>query len=457
MNRRLERCSKSTVATLLAVACLVAPLPAPAADDEQCAERIRSLRVRGELDRANERLQQCYDRKGATVPLEMERARLLGLRGRYDRALSRTRTLVEDHPEHAGVRLLEIQLLKQSGRTDAALKRVDQFPESLEKPPLLFQLAGTLRVWSEDYTGALEALNTYLERTDGDAQTYYYRGIAHQKIGDGGAAEADYRRACEMAPEKTKACAALHELRRGSGTDLYAAIQPGYSLVAAQLDGWSVDGHAGVDWGRSTLQAGAEWRTRGFGGRRLQDVMVTAQGSTRVGESLHLRSGGAIGIEPDFIPLWNAFGEVGYLFDGGVMPALRFWRVQFPNTGVSVVVPRATVYTDRFRLRGDIYLTIPDADEVSVAGLARASYYYDYPSALSFGLGGGNRSDFIEFRRSDTESHLVALAGISWGLSDRSLLGFDVIHRREQTGPRSYIQTQFLLRYEYRAPIGSGR
>lgn len=457
MIRRRTPGLTSAVAILLAVAGLAAGLPANAAEEDGCAERVRSLRLKGELDRASEQLTQCIDRDGATLRLGMERARLLALRGHHRKALSRTRALLEDHPEHAGLRLLEIQLLKQSGRTDAALKRLDQFPEGLEKPPPLHKLAGTLHVWREDYAAALEALDTYLERTDGDGRAFYYRGIAHQKTGDTAAAEADYERSCEMAPEKTKACAALHELRRGSGTDLYGAVQPGYSLVADGLDGWSVDGHLGLDWGRSTLQAGAEWRVRGFGGRRLRDVMVTAQGSTRVGESLHLRSGGAIGIEPEFIPIWNAFGEIGYLFDGGLMPALRLWRIQFANSGASVIVPRATVYTDRFRLQGDIFVTIPDADRVSVSGLARVSYFYDYPSALSLGLGSGNRSDFIELRRSETESHLVALAGISWGFSDRSLIGLDVIHRREESGPSRYVQTQFLLRYEYRAPLGSGR
>lgn len=441
-----------------AIGTLLFPPKLADASEGECSDQVRDLRVRGELERARDLLDRCLPEQPGNLELEMERIRVLAARGENAEALERVRPLLDRHSEHAGLRLLHIRLLKRQGKVGAALSTIDGYPSNLEKPTPLFKIAGTLRVWNGEYERAIDDLDVYLNRAGEDPEALYYRGIAHQHLGATRAARRDYRSSCEIAPKKTKACAAVHELESGGTTELFGYVRPGYNLVADDLDGWSLDTAIGARLSRGFYaQGGADWRVRSFDGERLSDVLATFEAGQAFTDGLRLSAGGAVGLDPEFTPLWNAFVETGYLFDGGIEPAFRIWRIQFPESGASVLIPKALLYANPFLIDGQFYVTVEDDAETSVAGLLRSSYYFAYPSSISLGIGGGNRSDFIELRRDAPESHLIFLGGISWGISESSTLGFDVIHRREGSGERRYVETQFLVKYEHRIPLPANR
>lgn len=421
-------------------------------------QHIRELRFDGELERAQTVALDCLQEYPGAVGLRIEYVRVIGARGRFSTALEQVETLIEEHPDHVGLRVLQIRLLKRRGNIERALVAIDEYPDRLDKPPTVLELAGTLRVWQGQYIEAIDVFDTYLAREDGTARVYYYRGIAHQNLGRYGRARRDFRRACEMEPEATNACSALDDFETRGANEVFGYVQPGYSWVHGDLDGWSVETAVGARLDEGwTFQAGMEMRARGLGEQPRRDLIAEAQARRAFLDGWQFTGGGAVGIDPDFTPAWNAFAEASHLFDGGIEPALRLWRIQFADTGVTVLIPKGTWYTESLRVDARSYLTLSDAREFSYSGVLKASYYFAYPSAISLGVGGGNRSDFLEVRRSDTEQHLVALAGVSWNVSNRSRLGFDVVYRTESVDTRRFHRTQFFVKYEYRSPFSTSR
>ena len=163
---------------------------------------------------------------------------------------------------------------------------------------------------------------------------------------------------------------------------------------------------------------------------------------------LEIAAGGGFAPDATFFPNWNAFIEPHFVIDD-VDIGLRYWHIQFEQSGVDVVNPIVTLYLDKWYLDGRYYLAL-EPRQITHAGLARIGYSVgDF--TLVAGGGAGNRSDFVELRRGDgdTEYHWLALGKAIWAYHPRQRLSLEVIQRVDVAGERDYVQTQFLLGYQF--------
>jgi len=133
-------------------------------------------------------------------------ADLLDKLGQYDLAEETFKQVPADSPDHHAAELGRAEVLRRAGRTEAAIEVLDRLARDYPTLPTVNSALGDLLRQQEDYKGAVAAYDKALEYTDegapGEWFLLYARGIAHERLKQWDAAEADFRHALQLYPDQ---------------------------------------------------------------------------------------------------------------------------------------------------------------------------------------------------------------------------------------------------------------
>lgn len=124
----------------------------------------------------------------------------------YDLATQSYRKVPRDDPAYHAAELGRADALRKAGKPDAAIEVLEQLAESHGNLPVVYSTLGdmlrTLNRYSEAAVAYDRALALYPEEETGQWFVYYARGICHERTGDWPKAEADFRKALEIDPDR---------------------------------------------------------------------------------------------------------------------------------------------------------------------------------------------------------------------------------------------------------------
>ncbi|REC57999.1 tetratricopeptide repeat protein [Rhodosalinus sediminis] len=134
-------------------------------------------------------------------------AELLEDLGQYELATEAYKSVPRDHPSHQAAEIGRAQALRQAGKPDAAIEVLEQLSGRYGDYPAVHSALGDMLRALERYDAAAEAYDRAIALYDGapsDAAwfLYYARGIAHERLDEWPAAEADFRQALELNPDQ---------------------------------------------------------------------------------------------------------------------------------------------------------------------------------------------------------------------------------------------------------------
>ncbi|WP_273524911.1 tetratricopeptide repeat protein [Rhodosalinus sediminis] len=134
-------------------------------------------------------------------------AELLEDLGQYELATEAYKSVPRDHPSHQAAEIGRAQALRQAGKPDAAIEVLEQLTGRYGDYPAVHSALGDMLRALERYDAAAEAYDRAIALYDGapsDAAwfLYYARGIAHERLDEWPAAEADFRQALELNPDQ---------------------------------------------------------------------------------------------------------------------------------------------------------------------------------------------------------------------------------------------------------------
>lgn len=222
-------------------------------------------------------------------------------------------------------------------------------------------------------------------------------------------------------------------------------LQAGPVVTGNEDTGWL--GRFGVDgWLLPTLHlAGTfEMHERGFEDARRRDALFAAAALVRFLEDFTLEAGAGYSPNPSFTPVWNGHLELGWHLGRGFTAFARYWHIAFRGASVEVLSPALLFEGGGFWASLRAWQGF-EAQRSGTSVLAQGGLSLFGPIGLSAGIGGGNRADYLVIRETDTEGHLVGLAGISWSPSQEVSLRLDYVGRRESVGSEELFRHEFLM------------
>ncbi|MGM0556712.1 MAG: tetratricopeptide repeat protein [Myxococcota bacterium] len=411
--------------------------------------RAAELRKAGELDDAEQVARECVEARPDNADDLLELANVLAARGDYDEALTYLDRAEAQAPDYLAVDLQRIRVLAWSGDSQAALGELEALPAEAFEDESAKLLRAQVNLWAGKYQQAVSWFDRYLEQVPERPTARYGRGAALVELGRDEQAVEDLEFACDEGI--SDACDLAREARRDASPSILSStyVQGEYSLVQDRDPGWSILGQLTFEPLRNwTITPSVEVRTRPFPDTSLTDVILELDTRFPIAGPLELAGGGGWAPNASFFPDWNAYIEPHIALDN-VDVGLRYWHIQFDETGVEVINPMLTVYLGNWYLDGRYYMAI-ETDEITHAGLARAGYSLGDWTFVA-GAGAGNRSDFVELRRTDTDTqyHWLALGKAIWAFHPRQRASLEVVQRVDVAGERDYIQTQFMLGYKF--------
>lgn len=146
-----------------------------------------------------------YLRPGHT-DAQLLAAELLDQLGQYELAAQSYKMVPPDSPDHHAAELGRAKTLRRAGKLDAAIEVLERLADTYPDLAIVHSSLGDLMRREQDYASAVEAYDRALALTpDGAASRwflFYVRGIAHERLGDWPAAEADFRAALDLNPDQ---------------------------------------------------------------------------------------------------------------------------------------------------------------------------------------------------------------------------------------------------------------
>ena len=360
-------------------------------------------------------------------------------------ALAQIKAVLERYPDDVDHRGWQVRLLAWLGDLKEAQRKLDALPAGSLDDPDLRGLAGDVALWDERYTVAAEHYRQLLAVRD-DAETHRKLGLALAGEGQLEAAQIEAQTACERGD--AAGCADVDNLRRQRARSA-VSVSPGVFVDAEGLAGAQlvVDGQHQA-WRSLAVGAGVDLRERRFDTETLNDVYL--EGRLGWGPRRGLHADAAVGgtVQPDFSPVFAVKLSAGYRADP-VDLSVGYWRLQFDTGGAHVVTPQLSVSAAKWQVDGRYFLTLDDSGDVAHAGYAKLSRTTE-PLGGYFGVGAGNRTDFLFITDRQADRAVQVLGGVSWRSSWRLRTRLDYTLRLENSGTESYTLHQVSLGQEVR-------
>lgn len=436
--------------TALALVMLVVGLPAAAS--AQCATEARYLRMQRRFKEAEQTARQCTKTEVGNADAWVELARALAARGESQEALEWVDKALEKYPDSADLKMLRARLLAWTDRLDEARAVLEKLPREVYKRPAAMRLRADVLLWDERYEEAVKWYNRFDQVEPDNPIVLYKRAMAYRGMGKNSKALADLRKSCDIAPQATSACEARESFAHSSFPILYTNVFYGYSRVVQRLDGWRVRGALGSEVNPNlTLMGTWEWMHRPFFDHRTADWRFNGYGAYQFDAmGLNLMAGGGFSPNPTFSPVWNGFVEPGWKFEHFKVSA-RYWHIQYTGEPNEVINPNVELYFKPFMFELRYFATFdPSTDGVQHSGFGRMFYFFTDLTQLYVGGGGGDKSDYLEPRDINAESHWLVTAGFRYMLTPNHRLMINVTQRNDMAGWQTYDQTEALLGYEFR-------
>ncbi|MBA2661677.1 MAG: tetratricopeptide repeat protein [Bradymonadaceae bacterium] len=217
----------------------------------------------------------------------------------------------------------------------------------------------------------------------------------------------------------------------------YFLVQVGYLAASERPEGWHFRHALGLGVTQRLLaEVNFEGIRRGFGQARFTDFMVGGASEYRFDAGYRMRAGGAYTLNPRFSPLWNAYVEPGFVFEGGLELGLRFWRIEFEQAGINVLNPGVVKYLGPWLFDARYYLGIESGQSLRHSVLGRTGYFFHDDLHVYLGAGLANHADYLEGRQISHEYGLIGLSGIEFGFSQRLHMLVDYQYRHEAASER---------------------
>lgn len=425
--------------------------PERARPQVDCVEAARGLRMQRRFSEAEKTARACTEEQQGNPDAWVELARALAAQGNSEEALTWVDKALLDYPDSNDLKLLKARLLAWTDQLDAARKLLETLPEDLYERPEAMRLRADILLWDDSFDEAIEWYNRYDEADPDNPLVLYKRAMAHRGAGDDSKALEDLEKSCEIAPDATNACKAHEGIAEDSYPKLYANILYGYSRIINRLDGWRLRGDVGSELSRNlTLMGTWEWLHRPFFDHRAADWRFNAWGDYKFDSGLFFKAGGGFAIDPIFSPKWNALVEAGWSFEY-FQASARYWHIEFPDESNEVLNANAEIYIKPYMFELRYFMTFSDdGDPVAHSGLGRAFYFFSNLTQFYIGGGGGGKSDYLEPRDINSESHWLVTAGFRYMLTSHHRLLIAVTQRHDSAGTQNYDQTEVLGGYEFR-------
>ncbi|WIY26263.1 tetratricopeptide repeat protein [Parasedimentitalea psychrophila] len=149
-------------------------------------------------------------------------ADLLEKLGRYDLSVATYKLVQPGHPDYHAAELGRAEALRRAAKPDAAIEVLEQLTREVPNQPNVYSSLGDLLRQQEDYAGAVAAYDTALsildQRKTSSWFILYARGISLERLDQWDRAEADFRAALVLNPDRPEVLNYL-----------------GYSLVEKQI------------------------------------------------------------------------------------------------------------------------------------------------------------------------------------------------------------------------------
>ena len=461
--RRVPTCPRASYYGRLGIGimvCLVLCRQKALAVGQGVCNEAEKLRMERRFVAAEAAARQCLRRAPADARVWITLARALAGQGRYRAALVWTRRAAQQHPADRDILALRIRLLSWSGRLDAAQRLLKSVPSDQRATVELQRLAADLHFWRAENAPAVRAYSEYLSHAPNDATAYRNRGIAYRRLDRTTLAKADFDKACRLrGPGRSDAaaqsCALLSELDRNS-MRYFLSVRPMARFVANQGDGWQLTGRFGAQLNESwRVNASVEQRNRSFSGTQRNDTYLQASVLHSRDNGFLLAAGAGATIAADFSPQWTMQIEPGYASPFGLELYLKYWQLHFRQETAHVLSPAAVYSFDRWTAYLRYYLGLGDSGGLRHQLFARISRTFLTNWKASLGIGGGNRSDFIEPRQNaanaqSIERSFVATTGLSYAFGRRHQIDASYLLRRESTAGLTYVEHQLSVGYGLR-------
>ena len=149
-------------------------------------------------------------------------ADLLEKLGRYDLSVATYKQVRPGHPDYHAAELGRAEALRRAAKPDAAIEVLEQLTREVPNQPNVYSSLGDLLRQQENYAGAIAAYDTALSILDQQNTSswfiLYARGISLERLDQWDRAEADFRAALVLNPDRPEVLNYL-----------------GYSLVEKQI------------------------------------------------------------------------------------------------------------------------------------------------------------------------------------------------------------------------------
>ncbi|MDQ2091973.1 tetratricopeptide repeat protein [Marimonas arenosa] len=164
----------------------------------------------------------------------------------FDLATQTYRKVPRDDPAYHAAELGRADALRKADKPDAAIEVLEQLAKSHGELPVVHNTLGdllrTLNRYDEAIVAYDRALTLYPEQEAGQWFVYYARGICHERTGDWPKAEADFRKALEIDPDRPEVLNYLGYSLVEKSDKLDEALELIERAVAARPDsGYIVD------------------------------------------------------------------------------------------------------------------------------------------------------------------------------------------------------------------------
>jgi len=149
-------------------------------------------------------------------------AELLDNLGRYELSVSTYKQVPRDHPDYHAAEMGRAEALRRAAKPDAAIEVLEQLTREFPTQPTVYSALGDLLRQQEKYAEAVTAYDSALSFMEPKSASnwflLYARGISLERLAQWDRAEADFRAALELNPDRPEVLNYL-----------------GYSLVEKQI------------------------------------------------------------------------------------------------------------------------------------------------------------------------------------------------------------------------------
>ncbi|MFT7578771.1 MAG: tetratricopeptide (TPR) repeat protein [Myxococcota bacterium] len=325
----------------------------------------------GRFEDAEDAARHCLEDTPRDLATWFELSRAIGYQTRFSEALHWIEQALVKAPQDIDMRLWRVRVLGWMGRPDDAIDVLDAMVAS--RPSLL----------EDPETATLSSNLRLWSKAQWTARVEISPRVA---LSGGGVAEWDthlsaWFRASEALHLGVRG--EIHE-RRGEETPVRDVI--GYVSAAWHGHGWGIGAEAGL------------------------------------------------GVNAVAVPTTSVWVEPEIRIVGGLSTSLRYWRVDYKETGAHVVTPGLRAELGDWSLDLRYYLGFPDADDTTHSGLARLGWAWSEAWRVEIGAAAGGGSDYLETISRDTDGHVLGLVGLRWRPVERWSIRLGYTWRRDDNG-----------------------